>query len=304
MKKYIVSLACMMFLLIFVKVQGVQAYSLQNYVERSDNIRLYTNNVKSFHGCNNRIGKADKENGYIIYKLNNARAVKVTAYSDVLIEEDRISFSVSSDGDIYNDVRMYREFYENGNVGYQGYILIAILPEGAEYFKITLHESKKFCLFPQIGDIEFSSEANAYNAKGLLFEEEFENTDKMYDISSNFRVEIADNPNTLGDVSRIMRVYDLKSSIKYKIKNPISLRLRYFIMDGKGEVEVWASPTDGKYTKVDCQVTAPEHSGANWSVVYLTADNFPEGTEYVQLVLPVNGHAVWPPMLSRMEVYY
>ncbi|MBO5060632.1 MAG: hypothetical protein J6C82_06955 [Clostridia bacterium] len=300
MKKYIISFIC---ILLFITAScGASASSLQNTLERSGNIRIYTNNVKSFNNCSERIGKKDKEDAFLIYALNGARSVKVTVYSDALIEESRIAFYVSEDGEAYEPVKMYREFTENGNVGYSEYTLVAKgFPEDAQYFKIVMPATEKFSYLPQIGSVEFSDED--FEAKGLLFEDDFKNKNKMYDISSNFRFENGGS-GYMGDNTTTLRMYDLDSAIKYNIKNPINLKLRYFIMDGKGEVEIYASSRDGDYTLVQSEKTLPFHSHNNWSGVDLTVQNFPEGTEYIMLKLPAHGHSPWPPVLTRLEVYY
>lgn len=277
---------------------------LLNTQKRSDNIRIYTNNVKSFHGCSERLGRKNNKEAYLVYELDGAKSVKATAYSDSLIDETSIAFYVSADGDSYEPVKMYREFNENGNVGHPEYALIAKdFPEDARYFKIHFPETEKFSYLPQIGSIELSKEN--IEATGLLFEDEFENSSKMYDITSNFRFENSGNANQFeGDKSRCLRMYDLDSAVKYKIKDPINLYLRYGIMDDKGEIEVYASSKDGDYKLVPSKKTLPIHSHNNWSMVDLTIDSFPEGTEYIMIKMLANGKAPWPPTLMRLEVYY
>lgn len=274
-------------------------------IAKSDNMEIFSNNSANFRNDRGRLGRNSLKQGYVVYEAEGIKEVKVTAYSDIVIDKDVIKFYTSEDNENFSETEMFRSYNGTAKVGYQAYDLVFVVPENAKYFKIEWQGNKRYSSLPQISEISFSDKADVYDKKGLLLYEPFKDKSLMYDVGGNFRFEIGGaGPNNMFDNDRLLRAYDIKSAVKYKIKNPMNLKLRYFVMDGKGEVEIFASSYDGGYKEVPSQKTFPEHMGGNWSVVYLTADDFPEGTEFIQLVCPTNNHVVWPPVLSEMEVRY
>lgn len=279
--------------------------TLSAVIEKSTNISLFSNNDGNFRGDRGRLGKRDSKQGYAVFKTDGAKEIKTTVYSDKTVDDTIIKFYVSEDNKNYSEMKMYRSYNGSSKVGYQGYdLVIKDIPENMNYVKIGLESVKEYNSLPQISEIAFSDESGVYNAEGLLLEEEFADKSLMYDMGANFRFEGGKSAATLFDETRLLRVYDITSAVKYKIKDPLNLKLTYFVMDGKGDVQIFASSYDGGYKKVPVKKTFPEHTAGNWAVVYLTAEEFPDGTEFIQLVCPVNDHAPWPPMLGRMEVRY
>lgn len=279
--------------------------SLSVVYEKSDNVELFSNNSPNFDGDTGRLGRNNSKEAYVTFKIEEGiKEIKTTAYSDEEIDDTMIRLYTSVDNETFTEQKMYRSYEGTAKVGYQAFNLVAEIPDGTEYFKIEWQETEKYDFLPQVSSVSFSDEADTYSKEGLLFFEPFKDTSLMYYCPTNFRFEQAGTAATLQDEGRVMRVYDLKSSIKYKIRNPLKLDLMYFVMDGKGEVEVYASSYDGGYKQVTTEQTFPEHTYNNWSVVYLTSEDFLEGTEFIKLVCLKNDHATWPPMLGKMEVRY
>jgi len=278
--------------------------SLGELVAKSENIVLYDNNAGNFGWDEGRIGRDGTEPAFATVRTNGAQELKLVAYSEAIVEEENFVCYASKDNEVFVPVKYYRAFNEP-KIGYSVYELVIKDLSDYQYVKMEWKKAEKFSFLPQIGEIHFSDTADTYQADGLLFFEDFMNDSLMYGGKSwNLRIETTPAASTLGDAGRILRVYDLTTSVKYKIKNPLRLWLQYSIMDGFGEVKVYASSWDGDYKEVPSQKTAPVHAQNNWSVVYLTAEDFPDGTEFIKLVIPAHGHAEWPPMLSKMEVYY
>lgn len=281
------------------------ADSLAGIYQKSNNIVNFTNNIGNFNGDGGRIGRINSDEAFVTYELKGAKEVQFTAYSDEVIDDTIIKIYLSADNEAFEETKMYRSYAKESNIGYSGYnLVVKDIPEEMKYIKFQWQKTDKYKYIPQISEVNFSDSTGIYESDGLLFIDEFADASLMYDKGANFRFEGGKDEAMLDDSSRMLRVYDIESAVKYKIKNPINLSLTYFVMDGAGTVDIYASSHDGEYKLVEAEKTFPVYTARNWSVVYLTANSFPEDTEFIKLVCSVNGHTMYAPILSKLEVRY
>lgn len=307
MKKILFALIILIFSLpVYAAERTDNADSISNVYQKSNNIVIFSNNAGNFGGDAGRIGRINSEIAFVTYELQGCKEVQFTVYSDNVVDESVIQIYLSSDNTDFKETRMYRSYSDNnGNIGYSGYnLVVKDIPEEMKYIKLQWQKTSKYKYIPQISEVRFSDSTDAYDSDGLLFTDEFDGSGLMYDKGANFRFEGGNDEAMLNDTSRMLRVYDIESAVKYKIKNPINLSLAYFVMDGAGTVDIYASSHDGEYKLVESEKTFPVHTARNWSVVYLTANSFPDDTEFIKLVCPVNGHTMYAPILSKLEVRY
>ena len=147
------------------------------------------------------------------------------------------------------------------------------------------------------------------------FTDDFSDFSKMYSYPQAMRIEkredITDEEALEKDVGafgdalhRLMRMWRLPQSIKYNVENAKSVRVEAFLLDKEGNIEIYASSFDADYIKLNVSQDGPTVSNRSWYKVVYSADNLPENTDFIKIVIDSDDGGAWTPALSKVTISY
>ncbi|MBO5060633.1 MAG: hypothetical protein J6C82_06960 [Clostridia bacterium] len=133
----------------------------------------------------------------------------------------------------------------------------------------------------------------------------FEDLSKLWEVSSGFKIETdADSEVHPGYANVLLRDYNLKRAMKYKVYGADSMTITAFRFRKIGTIRVYASGYDGGYKEVNTVLTGNSHTADDWWTANYTVSEFPEDTTYIKIEIDKGSGASWTPSIAQVEINY
>ena len=169
----------------------VDDWSLMSW--HSDNLGLDSSNPQYFDADESRAVRQDKEDGVIVYNVDNLKSATVTVYLGVwygVTSADCMHLYVSGSGeeDDYAEVEVYGSAAGDVVEGYQKYEvrINEVLPDGMNWLKIVMRDTFNEAWAIQLGEVEVSDEpADVVLPEDNVFTDHLDNTSNLFYVTGN-----------------------------------------------------------------------------------------------------------------------
>ncbi|WP_168119563.1 endo-1,4-beta-xylanase [Paenibacillus sp. HB172176] len=246
-----------------------------------------------------RITRTSQTEQYIIYHADNMKSLSMDTY--YTYQGDNIELYASRTGcSDYEELDVIKsEPVNTGNNWKKLQYAAYDLPQGTNYLKIVVPANAYQAYTPQIGNVKIHHESRS----GML-QDALDVFSNVCEKSGNWSITSSSPERKGGDTGRAVRTSQSEEYLIYHKEDMQTLDMKLYYSYQGDDVQLYASGTNGNYAEVIPTKSNPVSTGNTWYEVSYSVDSFPQGTNYLKIVVPANTHASYTPQIGELSIGY